>query len=264
MKTKHKWLVWLFFFWPVFLLSAQLPPAAPEIGIDEKLNTFVPENIQLYDEHFQLVNLKKLIDKPTIVSFVYFRCPGICSPLMAGMADAMDHTDMVLGKDYQAFTISFDPAETMDLGLKKKINYLHEMKNAQAQQNWRFFVGDSANIAKATDAFGFNYKKVGNDYIHAAAIMIVSPDGKITRYLYGTSFLPFEVKMALIEASKGQSGPTINKVLEYCFSYDPRGQQYVLNVTKVSGSIIIFIALIIFTFLAIKPKFQKKEVQKTV
>jgi protein SCO1 len=261
MEKVQKWTRLFFCLWLAMPLSAQIPPTSPEIGIEEKLNTIIPENIQLYDEHFQLVDLKKMIDKPTIVSFVYYRCPGICSPLMAGMADAMDHTDMLLGKDYQAFTISFDPAETMDLGLKKKINYLHEMKNTQAQENWRFFVGDSANIAKATAAFGFNYKKVGNDYIHAAAIMIVSPDGKITRYLYGTSFLPFEVKLALIEASKGQSGPTINKVLEYCFSYDPRGQQYVLNVTKVSGSIIIFIALIIFSFLTIRPKLKRKAAQ---
>ena len=234
----------------------------PEIDLGGKLDQFVPDSIMLTDEDNQKVDLKSLINKPTIVSFVYFRCPGICSPLMDGMAAAMDNCDMQIGKDYQAFTISFDPSETMDLGVKKKSNYIHEMKNPNAKEGWRFFTGDSANIARATAAFGFKYKKTGNDYIHAAGIMVVSPKGKITRYLYGTTFLPFELKMAMVEAGRGQSGPAINKVLLFCYAYDPQGQTYALNVTRVSGIMILFIALFIFAYLGLKPLLRKK-VQKT-
>jgi protein SCO1/2 len=265
MKTKPILGLALYYLVFSFTLLAQSPPDAknePEVNLGGRLDKFIPDSIFLIDEHFQQINLKSLINKPTIISFVYYRCPGICSPLMDGMAEVMNKSNMVLGKDYQTFTISFSPTETMDLGIKKKINYLHEMKNPNAQEGWRFFCGDSANLTKATNALGFRYKRSGNDYIHAAGIIMISPEGKITRYLYGTSFLPFELKMAVIEASKGQSGPTINKVLQYCYSYDPHGQQYVLNITTISGIVILFFALIFFFILAIRP-FLRKKIHKT-
>jgi protein SCO1 len=261
MKIKPVLSFALFYLIFSFNIFGQTPPdskSEPEVNLGGKLDKYIPDSIFLIDEHFQKVNLKSLITKPTIISFVYYRCPGICSPLMDGMSEVMNKSDMVLGKDYQTFTISFSPSETIDLGLKKKINYLHEMKNPNAQEGWRFFCGDSLNLAKATNALGFKYKKTGNDYIHAAGIIMISPDGKITRYLYGTNFLPFELKMAVIEASKGQSGPTINKVLQYCYSYDPHGQRYVLNITTISGIVILFFALIFFFILAFRPLFRKK------
>jgi protein SCO1 len=261
MKSKPKVGLALFYLVFSFALSAQTPPDKsnePEVNLGGRLDKYVPDSIFLIDEQFQKINLKSLINKPTIISFVYYRCPGICSPLMDGLSEVMNKSTMVLGKDYQTFTISFSPTETIELGIKKKINYLHEMKNPLAQAGWRFFCGDSLNLAKVTNALGFRYKRSGNDYIHAAGIIMISPEGKITRYLYGTSFLPFELKMAVIEASKEQSGPTINKVLQYCFSYDPRGQQYVLNITTISGIVIISFALIFFFILAIRPLFRRK------
>ena len=261
MKIKPVLSFALFFLFISPSIFGQTPPVSsnePEVNLGGRLDKYIPDSIFLTDEHFQKINLKSLITKPTIISFVYYRCPGICSPLMDGMSEVMNKSDMVLGKDYQTFTISFSPSETIDLGLKKKINYLHEMKNPNAQEGWHFFCGDSANLARVTNALGFRYKKSGNDYIHAAGIIMVSPEGKITRYLYGTSFLPFELKMAVIEASKGQSGPTINKVLQYCYSYDPHGQQYVLNITTISGIIILFFALIFLFILGIRPLFKKK------
>jgi protein SCO1/2 len=115
-------------------------------------------------------------------------------------------------------------------------------------------VSDSSSIARATNATGFKYKKTGNDYLHAASLAVVSPDGKITRYLNGMYFLPFEWKMAIVEASEGKSGPTLNKVLRYCYTYDPVGQTYVMNVTKVSGTLILFFAFLFLLYLVIKPK----------
>jgi len=230
-----------------------------EIGIIEHLDEFLPDSISLINENGEKVFLKNLIDKPTIINFVYFRCPGICSPLMEAVASVMDKSDMVPGKDYQVLTISFDPTETIDLGIRKKANYLNLMskKVEEAKTGWLFFVSDSASIAKATNATGFKYKKTGNDYLHAASLTVVSNDGKITRYLNGMYFLPFEWKMAIVEASKGQSGPTLNKVLRYCFSYDPEGQTYVMNVTKVSGTLILFFAAILLLLLVFKPKRKK-------
>ena len=229
-----------------------------EIGVVEHLDDYLPDSISLINEAGEQVWLSDLIDKPTILNFVYYRCPGICSPLMEAVAGVMDKSDLVPGEDYQVLTISFDPSETIDLGIRKKTNYLQLMNNAdkveEAKTGWLLFVSDSASIIRATSATGFKYKKTGNDFLHAASLIVVSPDEKITRYLNGLYFLPFEWKMAIVEASKGQSGPTLNKVLRFCYSYDPQGQTYVLNVTKVSGTIIMFFALVLLLYLVLKPK----------
>ena len=230
-----------------------------EIGVIEKLDTYIPMDAMLIDENGDTVIIGDLIDKPTILNFVYFRCPGICSPLMDGLADAMDGTDLVLGEDYQALTISFDPREGTFLAIKKKNNYLNLMKKKeQAEKGWLFFTSDSTNVSNLTEATGFRYKPTGNDFIHAATLIIVDPKGKITRYMNGIYFLPFELKMSILEAAEGKSGPTINRVLQYCYSYDPEGQKYVMNVTKVAGTLIIFMGLVLFLVLVFVRK-RKKE-----
>ena len=234
-------------------------PDDPEVGVVEHLDEYLPKDIYITGLDSQRVLLTDLIDKPTVLNFVYYRCPGICSPLMEGLAEVMDRSDLKPNEDYQVLTISFDPTETLDLAERKKTNYLNLVNKKEAiSAGWKFFISDSASIVKATKAVGFQYKRTGNDFLHAASVMVISPDGKITRYLNGIYFLPFEFKMAIIEANKGTSGPTINKILQFCYSYDPVGQTYVLNVTKIAGSIIIFIALFIFLYLVFKPK--RKEV----
>ncbi len=228
-----------------------------EIGIVEHLDEFLPEDILLINEQGEQVLLADIIDKPTIINFVYYRCPGICSPLMEAVAGVMNKSEMVAGKEYQVVTISFDPRETIDLGVRKKESYLQllsEEKAEEAKEGWLFFVSDSASIAKATNATGFKYKRTGNDFLHASSLTVVSPDGKITRYLNGMYFLPFEWKMAIVEASKGISGPTLNKVLRFCYTYDPVGQGYVLNITKLGGIIILFFATVLLLVLILKPR----------
>jgi protein SCO1/2 len=231
----------------------------PVIGIVEKLDEFVPLDIEIVNEESDTVKLSDLIDKPTGLALVYYRCPGICSPLMDGIADVIDRTDLVLGEDFQVLTISFDPREGIELAQRKKNNYLNLMEKADiASEHWQFFVADSQNVARLTESVGFKYKQTGNDFLHAATFVILTEEGKISRYLNGTYFLPFELKMSVIDASKGKSGPSFNKILQYCYSYDPEGQQYVLNITKVAGTIITFIALLIFLFLVLKPILRKK------
>ncbi len=218
-----------------------------EIGVIEKLDQFIPMDAMLVNELGDTVIIGDLIDKPTILNFVYFRCPGICSPLMDGLSNAMDGTDLVLGEDYQALTISFDPRETTVLATRKKNNYLNLMeKSSEAEKGWLFFTSDSASISNLTEATGFRYKATGNDFIHAATLIILTPEGKISRYLNGIYFLPFELKMSIIDAGNGKSGPTINRVLQFCYSLDPEGQKYVLNITKISATLIIFFALVLF------------------
>ena len=224
------------------------------LGIYEKLDEYVPDSVYFTTENGEEVNFKSLIDKPTVLTLVYFTCPGICSPLLDGIAEVIGKTDMELGKDYQVLTVSFNEKETYQLAKDKKKNYVKQVDKEIDESQWLWMVGDSTNIAKLTQSVGYQFKREGQDFIHAAAIMVLSPKGKVTRYLYGTYYLPFDLKMAIVEAEQGRSGPTINKILNYCFSYDPEGKKYVFNITKVAGTIIIVFALGLLAFLIFSKK----------
>jgi protein SCO1 len=229
-----------------------------EVGITEHLDEYIPADIMLTDQNGNLVNLKQSINKPTVLCFVYYRCPGICSPLMNGLAEVIAGTGLALGKDYQAITISFDSRETYDLGQKKRNTYLKKIKG-QDGSGWTFFTGDSANIAKATKALGFGYKFVNNEFMHEGALMMISPEGKITRYLKGISFQPFEFKLAVYEASKGKSAPTLIKVLTYCYSYDRKTERYSLEVTRIAATLTIIFGVSLLTYLLIRGRRKKSK-----
>lgn len=230
------------------------PPTDGEIGIFERLDTYLPENISLFDHRGDRHNILDLIDKPTVIALVYYRCPGICSPFMTAMADVVNSSKLEIGKDFQILNISFDPTEGVALANSNRNNYHNLVNKDFDEEGWKFFVADSADIARLTDAVGFRYKKTGLDFLHTSAMIFVSPSGKITRYLHGTYFLPIDLRMAVVETAEDRSGPSFSRVLSYCFSYDPQGQRYVMNITKVSGILILFIGLVIFAFLAFKPR----------
>jgi protein SCO1/2 len=219
--------------------------AAEELGVYEKLDQYIQEDIVFTDENFNEVNIKNALDKPTIIAMVYFECPGICTPLLNGLADVMKKSDLELGKDYQVFTISFSHSETPVLAQRKKKTYAKMVGKGDLENGWHFFTGDSLMIDRFLDNIGYKVKQEGEEFIHPATLVVLSPKGKITRYLHGTDYLPFDVKMAVVEAGMERSGPTINKILDFCFSYDAEGKKYVFNITKVSGSIIIVMALIL-------------------
>jgi len=163
--------------------------------------------------------------------------------------------DLELGKDYEIFTVSFDHTEEPELAGEKKENYLGTIKKTVNPNGWRFFTGDSTNIQRLTDSAGFYFERSGRDWIHAAALITVSADGKVTRYLYGLKHLPLDVKLAIMEASEGRTGPTIAKVLSFCYSYDPEGKQYTFNVVRVGGLVTVgLIALFVVIFIIRKPK----------
>lgn len=229
----------------------------PEIGVVEKLDTYISEDIMVFDEKNQTVSLRSLIDKPTVLNLVYYRCPGICSPIMESVANVIDKTDMIPGKDFQVLTISFDPTESTELAQQKRNNYFYLIKREFDPEGWRFFTTDSTSAVNLTEQIGFKYKKVGFDYIHTATIVIISPNGKITRYLQGVFFLPFDVKMAVVEAAEGKSGPSISRVLAYCYAFDPAGQRYVFDITKIAGTLILFFGVVIFLFLIIRYRTKK-------
>jgi len=258
----------LFLFAFAINLSAQPPKfeISQEIGLYEKLDSILPNNINLVDQDSNIVNLKSLIDKPTFINFVYYNCPGLCSPLLDGVAEVIDRADIELGKDYQIITISMNEDDRPSVGILKKKNYVATVKKKFDQSQWIWLTGDLKNIHKITDAVGFKFKREEDDFIHTAALIAISPKGKVTRYLHGTYFLPFDLKMATVEAADEKSSPTINKLLKYCFSYDAKGKTYVMNITKISGTLIMLLVAIFFFTVVLKKKpiIHNKQNQKYV
>jgi protein SCO1/2 len=235
---------------------AQDPIDTVQVGVVEHLNRVIPDGLSFRDENNNPVILKDIIKHPVILALIYFDCPGICPLLLAGVSNVVKNLDMQLGKDYQIITVSFNPLDTPDKALDKKNSFLTP-KSKPFGDSWNYLTGDSADIYKLTNAVGYKFIHAGNDFIHPTCIIILSPEGKITRYLYGTSYLTFDVKMALIEAQKGISRPTINRILDYCFTYDPAGRRYSLAVTKVSATLIIFVAGIFFISLLVRSSRKK-------
>jgi len=230
-----------------------------QIGIYEHLGDTLPDVYMINNADSSRVNINDLIDKPTVFSFIYYSCPGLCSPLLGGLSEVIEKTDLVLGIDYQVITISMNPKDRPSLGIAKKKNYVDAMKTKKiSEKDWIWLTGDSLEIDQISDALGFKFKQEGEDYAHAAAVMVVSPKKKITRYLNGTYFLEFDLKMAVVEAADEKVSPTINKVLKFCFSYDPEGKKYVMETTRISATIMIIMALIFLGFMIFGKKKKRK------
>jgi protein SCO1/2 len=221
-----------------------------QVGFEEKQGQYADLSAKLVNEAGDTVLLKDVINKPTILNLVYYQCAGTCSPLMWGISKFIDGMDLQLGKDYEVITISFDPTENIKLGINKKASYISTMKKKEDAKNWLFFVSDSIDIAKLTKSVGFNYQMINDQYVHPTGLIALAADGKIVRYLRGIDFLPFDIKITMVEAAKGKIGPSINRLLAICYGYDSKGNQFVFNVTRVSAIVILFIVVLIFLVLA--------------
>lgn len=241
-----------------FLTIPDLAGQSDRFGITEKHMAQLPKDVQVLNEDSTWVNLADLIDKPTVLSFVYYKCPGLCSPTMEGIAEVIDFTDLKIGKDYQVFTISIDSRETPSVARQKKKNYISLMEKKEAADNWKFFTGDSMNIRKLTDATGFEFKKQGEDFVHSAAIMVLTPTGQVSQYLYGTYYLPMHFKMAILDAYNGEQVPTRIKVLKYCYNFVPDENENVIFLVRTGGFIIATFALGLLLYLVIEQRKKKQ------
>lgn len=232
-----------------------------EVGVDEQLGKTIPLEETFKDENGNTVVLKDLFKKPTVLAFVYYNCPGICSPLMMELANTINKSDLVLGVDYDVVVISMDEHETPKDATERKQVFFKVLDKNVPPESWTFLTGDSATIKKVADAAGFYFKRQGKDFLHTGAFIFVDNKGKICRYLFpgfsersGFGILPFDFKMAVLETSEGKVTPTIAKVLQLCFRYDPEGKTYVLSFTRIFGAIILIFAGIFVVYLRFKPK----------
>ncbi len=252
-----KWLLGVIFIFLIPLGSIGIEEPI-EVGIVETLGDVIPLDLEFKDSEGNPVVLRDVITKPTILSLVYFHCPTVCKPLLGAKVDVINRLEMKPGTDYQMLTISFNEDETPAHAKTIKDHFIAGSRLEIPKDAWLFLTGDKDTIKTLTDSLGYRFKRDGDDFLHPVGIMLISPKGKITRYLYGMSYLPFDLKLGIIEASAGKTGPTINKVLLYCFRYDPQGQTYVFNILKVTATITLLFLFIFVAWLLISTRRRKK------
>ena len=228
---------------------------AGTLGIQEHLGESVDLDLTFLDEKGKSTTLRKLMGgKPTIITLNYFRCAGICTPQLNELAKVLGRLDLVENQDYKVVTISFAEDEPFELAAAKRKTMVKSISRDYLADAWRFAIGENNSSHVLSKQLGFVFEKTVTeqgkvDYIHGAALMIISPEGKITRYLNGVEQLPFDVKMALTEASNGTVGPTVAKMVEYCFSYDPKGRTYIFMWEKIAAIVMTTLMIGFFFFL---------------
>jgi protein SCO1/2 len=211
-----------------------LAPAAMQgVEITEKLEHFLPLDLTFTNDEGQPVVLRDYFDgeRPVVLVFNYYRCPMLCGLVLNGVSDAVKAMDWTPGEQYQIVTLSFDPAETPLLAKKKKSNYIEDLGRPEAAKGWHFLVGEQEPISELTAAAGFGYRWVEEQkqFAHAAAIIVVTPEGKISRYIYGIKYDPDTLRLSLVEASQGKVGSTVDRFLLTCFHYDPKTGTYLFG-----------------------------------
>ena len=239
----------------LILVFLTLSIQADQLGIDEHQGAMVPLDLTFINEKGERVTLKKMMDgKPTMITLNYFKCAGICGPQLADMAKMLSKLDLAENTDYKVLTISFAEDETPDLAAAKRKAYLHSITRDFVQDAWHFLIGENNSSHILAEKVGFVFKKEVSktgevSYIHPGALIMLSPEGKVTRYLNGIGQLPFDVKMAVMEAGEGKVGPTIAKKLLFCFAYDPKGKTYIFKWEKIVGALMTLIMIAFFIYL---------------
>lgn len=234
------------------LAQTGTPAALRNVGIDQKLNEQVPLDLVFRDETGRAKQLREFFrGKPVILSLVYYECPMLCNQVLNGLSGSLGTLSFDVGREFDVLTVSFDPREGPTLAYAKKQSYIQRYKREGAAEGWHFLTGDLASIERLTQAVGFryNYDEESKQYAHASGIMVLTPEGKLSRYFYGIEYAPKDVRLSLVEASAGKIGSPVDAVLLYCFHYDPTTGKYapvVMNIMRLCGvlTVIAVVAMI--------------------
>jgi protein SCO1/2 len=229
------------------------PPYLTNLGIEQHLDSQIPPDLAFVDDTGHPVKLGDYFGKkPLILNLVYYNCPMLCGEELAGLSSAMRVVKFEVGKEFDVITVSFNPKETPELAAAKKKEYLQRYGRPNATAGWHFLTGPAESINALTKTVGFQYQydESKNQYAHATAIMVLTPQGRISRYFYGVEFPPKDLRMGLVEASQGKIGNAVDQVLLYCYHYDPAAGKYgavVSNMLKIGGAltVLILVAMIL-------------------
>ena len=219
-----------------------LPAALQGVGITQKLDQQVPLNLQFRDEAGRSVPLASFFHgKPVLLALVYYRCPMLCTQILNGVASSLKAVSFDPGQDFEVVSVSFDPKDTSELAAAKKQSYLRRYGRPNTANGWHFLTGDPANIKALTEAVGFRYRydPATDQFAHASGIMLLTPQGRLSRYFYGVEFAPRDVRLGLVEASANKIGNPVDEALLFCFHYDPATGKYgavVINLLRAVGA----------------------------
>jgi len=223
------------------------PPRLENVGIEQHLDAQVPPDLSFRDETGKPVKLGDYFGhKPLILNLVYYNCTMLCGEALAGLASAMRLVKFDAGNEFDVVTVSFDPRETPEMAAAKKKDYVARYGRANAAAGWHFLTGqpDSINALTKTVGFQYQYDAKTNQYAHATAIMVLTPQGRISRYFYGVDFPPKDLRMGLVEASQGKIGNAVDAVLLYCYHYNPETGKYgamVVNILRLAAAATILV-----------------------
>lgn len=231
----------------ILLLAPQ--PCSGEAGVIERPGEKVPLEAAFTDESGKPVTLGGLMGKPAVLSFAYFNCKDICNTALSNMAQMLGRIGSEPGKDFVVLTVSFDEADGPRDAAYKKRNYMLASGRPMDDGAWRFLTGNRSSIEAVTKAAGFEFAKTAKGFDHPAALAVLSADGRIIRYIYGSSYLPADIEMALLEAREGRISASIKKALAFCFSDEPGGRTYVKGVLKAVGVATLVFAAVLFIYL---------------
>ena len=212
------------------------PPALKNVGIEQRLDQQIPAELEFRDEAGRPVRLGQYFGQgPLILNFVYFHCPMLCGQVLNDLTGSLRAIGYSVGRDFQVLTVSFDPQETAEMAAAKKKLVLASYGRPEAEKGWHFLTGNAASVAALTQAAGFQYQYNAqtDQYAHPAAILVLTPAGKISQYYYGIDFAPRDLRLGLVEASKGQIGTLLDQALLYCYRYDPHTGKYSAIISRV-------------------------------
>ncbi len=209
--------------------AEQMPGVLSQVRFDQRLGETLPLDVEFLDEAGKTVTLGEYFGKrPVLLAFVYYECPMLCTQVLNGIASVLTPLDERVGREFDVVAVSFDPRETPVLAAGKKAAYVDRYKRPGSESGWHFLTGSQESIAALTEAAGFHYawdERTGQ-FAHASGFVIATPEGKLSRYFFGIEYAPRDVKFALMESSSGRIGSLADKLMLYCYHYDPGTGSY--------------------------------------
>jgi protein SCO1/2 len=243
------------------MAASAVPAPLREIGFDQNLNQRVPLDATFKDEAGRVVKLGDYFGtRPVVMVFAYYDCPMLCTMVINGLASALDVLSLVPGKDFEIVTVSFDPRDTPATAAAKKAGYIARYKQPGASSAWHFLTGEQPSIDRLTKAAGFRYvwDTDTQQFAHPTGIIVLTPDGRLARYLFGIEYGPRDLRYGIVEASNGKVGSPVDSLLLYCYHYDPMTGRYgvaIMRVIRVAGA---GTALALGTFIFIMVRSEKR------